>query len=278
MIPVYIGTYTDGTSQGIYRLELDRATARLSTPVLVATAVNPSFLAWHPHRQILYTVSETETVGSGKTGALLAYRVDADGSLVLVNEESSGGAHPCFVSVHPAGAHAFVANYGTGSVAVFPIRADGGLCAASALVQHTGSSAHPTRQKGPHAHAVRTAPGDGFVIATDLGADKLFVYRFDAQRGTLTPNEPAAVLSAPADGTLPRIHPCPEAVRVPAPPRRMSARRPLRTLTTPMTPRIPNLQSVWAELIDPRACRSQRRGVSTAGRGRTPQSPGHSGP
>jgi len=193
VIPVYIGTY----GEGIYRLELDRTNARLSSPVLVAKAVNPSFLAWHPGRPVLYVVSETNTVGAGKTGALLAYRVSVDGGLARINEQPTGGANPCFVSVHPAGGHVFVANYGTGSVAVFPIRADGGLCAASDLVQHAGSSAHPTRQRGPHAHAVRSAPGDRFVIATDLGADRLFVYRFDPERGTLTPNDPpAAVLSA----------------------------------------------------------------------------------
>ena len=213
MIPVYIGTYTDGASQGIYRLELDHANARLSTPMLVAKAVNPSFLAWHPGQPVLYAVSETNTVGAGKTGALLAYRVGADGSLALINEEPSGGANPCFVSVHPAGTHAFVANYSAGSVAVFPIRPDGGVSAASAVAQHAGSSVHPTRQKRPHAHAVRTASGDAFVVATDLGADRLFVYRFDAQRGTLTPNEPpSAVLSA---GSGPRHfaeHPSGDAV------------------------------------------------------------------
>jgi 6-phosphogluconolactonase len=213
LIPVYIGTYTDGASQGIYRLDLDRANARLSTPVLVARAVNPSFLAWHPGRSLLYAVSETNAVGAERTGALLAYRVEVGGGLALINEEPSGGANPCFVSVHPAGTHAFVANYSAGSVAVFPLRADGGISAASAVVQQSGFSAHPTRQKGPHAHAVRTAPGGTFVIATDLGADKLLVYRFEAQRGTLTPNEPpGAVISA---GSGPRhfaAHPSGDAV------------------------------------------------------------------
>lgn len=213
MIPIYIGTYTDGASKGIYRLELDRANARLSTPVLVAEAVNPSFLAWHPSRPVLYAVSETNTVGAGKTGALLAYRVGADGTLGLINEESSGGAGACFVSVLSSGTHAFVANYSAGSVAAFPIRADGGVAAASVLVQHTGSSAHPTRQKAPHAHAIRAAPGGAFVLAADLGADKLFVYRFDAQRGTLTPNDPpAAVASAGAGPRHFAWHPSGDAV------------------------------------------------------------------
>jgi 6-phosphogluconolactonase len=200
VIPIYIGTYTDGASKGIYRLELDRAVARLSTPVLVAETVNPSFLAWHPSRPVLYAVSETDTVGVEKTGALLAYRVDTDGSLTAINEEPSGGAGACFVSVDPTGAHVFVANYTAGSVAVFPTRADGGVTPASTLVRHSGSSAHPTRQKGPRAHAIRIAPRGAFVLAADLGADRLFVYRFDAQRGTLALNDPPAAVAPPGSG------------------------------------------------------------------------------
>jgi 6-phosphogluconolactonase len=200
MIPIYIGTYTDGASKGIYRLELDRSTARLSPPVLVAEAVNPSFLAWHPSRPVLYAVSETNTVGGGETGALLAYKVGTDGSLASINEEPSGGAGACFVSVDPTGTHAFVANYTAGSVAVFPIGADGGVAPASTLVQHTGSGAHPTRQEGPHAHAIRIAPGGAFVLTADLGADRLFVYRFDRRRGTLTANDPSGAAALPGSG------------------------------------------------------------------------------
>lgn len=201
MIPIYIGTYTDGASQGIYRLELDPVSARLSAPVLVAEAVNPSFLAWHPSRRLLYAVSEIHTPAAGGSGTLVAYRVADDAGLELINEESSGGLGACFVSVHPAGTHAFVANYRAGSVAAFPIRADGGLSPASSLVQHRGSSAHPTRQEAPHPHSIRTAPGDAFVLAADLGADCLFVYRFDPRRGMLTPHEPPA---AAAVGAGPR--------------------------------------------------------------------------
>jgi 6-phosphogluconolactonase len=200
VIPIYIGTYTDGAGKGIYRLELDRAMGRLSTPVLVAKAVNPSFLAWHPSRPVLYAVSETDTVGVGKTGALLAYSVGTDGSLTAISEESSGGAGACFVSVDPLGAHVFVANYSAGSVAVFPTRADGGVTPASTLVRHTGSGARPARQQGPRAHAIRIAPGGAFVLAADLGADRLFVYRFDAQRGTLAPNDPPAAVARPGSG------------------------------------------------------------------------------
>ena len=102
--------------------------------------------------------------------------------------------------MHPAGTHAFVANYGAGSVAAFPIRPDGALGARQSLVRHTGSSAHPTRQTRPHAHAIRTAPDDAFVLAADLGADRLFVYRFDPRHGTLTPHEPPAAVARAGSG------------------------------------------------------------------------------
>ena len=200
MIPVYIGTYTDGASRGIYRLELDGPNTRLSSPVLVAEAVNPTFLAWHPSRPVLYAASETDTVGADKTGAVLAYRVEADGSLALIDLASSGGAGTCFLSVHPAATHVFVANYTAGSVAALAILPDGALGAMSSLVRHTGSSAHRTRQAAPHAHAIMSAPGGAFVLAADLGADRLLVYRFDPADGALTPHEPPAAVARAGAG------------------------------------------------------------------------------
>src|SRR3954465_12200134 len=114
MIPIYVGTYTDGASRGISRLALDRAHARLAEPVLVAEATNPSFLAWHPSRSVLYAVSETDTVGTAKSGALIAFMIDERGGLTRMGQEPSGGAGACYVSVNAAGTYAFVANYGAG--------------------------------------------------------------------------------------------------------------------------------------------------------------------
>jgi 6-phosphogluconolactonase len=120
--------------------------------------------------------------------------------LTPINQEPSGGAGACFVSVDPTGTYAFVANYTAGSVAVFPIRADGGINPASTLVRHSGSGAHATRQTRAHAHAIRMAPGGAFVLAADLGADRLFVYRFDARRGSLTANDPPAAVVPSGSG------------------------------------------------------------------------------
>jgi 6-phosphogluconolactonase len=199
-IPVYVGTYTDGASRGIYRLELDCAGARLSAPELVADAVNPSFLAWHPSGDVLYSVSETDDVGPERTGALMAFRIGRDGRLASINQVSSGGAGPCHVSVNAAGTHAFVANYGAGSIAAFPIRPDGSVAAPSSVVHHAGSSAHPTRQRRAHAHAIRPAPGGSFVLAADLGIDRVLVYRFEMATGTLSPHPVSSIAQRPGAG------------------------------------------------------------------------------
>lgn len=198
-VPFYVGTYTNETSKGIYRLTLDPRTGRLSDPVLAAEAANPSFLAWHPSRPIVYGVSETSS-GPERAGFVMAFAVQADGSLKKINEQPSGGSGPCYVSVTPSGSHVLVANYGGGSVASFVVRGDGGLDPAASVMQHAGSSANAARQKGPHAHSILPAPGARFVVAADLGIDEVLVYRLDAATGRLTPNDPPAMAATPGAG------------------------------------------------------------------------------
>lgn len=197
-VRVYVGTYTDGASKGIYRLDLDPATGRLSEPALAAEAVNPSFLAWHPTKNVVYAVSEINTVGPQKAGTVIAFAVTGD-KLEKINEQPSGGAHPCYVSVNAEGTHVFAANYSGGSVAAFPLRPDGGIGEASAVVAHTGSSVHQ-RQRQPHAHSILPARGTPFVLAADLGIDRVLVYRFDRTTGSLTPNDPPGAAAEPGAG------------------------------------------------------------------------------
>jgi 6-phosphogluconolactonase len=197
-ISLYVGTYTDGTSEGIYRAVFDPASGQLSQPVLVAEAVNPSFLARHPTKPVLYAVSETSS-GPGKSGSVMAFAVAPDGTLEKINEQPSGGSDPCYVSVTTSGSHVLVANYGGGSVASFALRSDGGLEAAATIVQHEGSSV-TDRQKGPHAHSIVPAPDGRFVVAADLGIDRLLVYGLDPQTGRLAANVPPAIASPAGAG------------------------------------------------------------------------------
>jgi putative heme-binding domain-containing protein len=198
---VYVGTYTGKDSKGIYRCEFDSATGKLSEPALVAETVNPTFLAIHPGGKFLYAVGEIDDFGGKKAGAVNAYAIDPKaGELKLLNQQSSGGPGPCYVTTDKAGKHVLVANYGGGSVAVLPIKKDGSLGERTAFVQHTGSSVDKGRQEGPHAHSINLDKANKYAVAADLGLDKLLVYKFDADKGTLTPNDPPAMNTAPGAG------------------------------------------------------------------------------
>ncbi|HEV8132141.1 MAG TPA: lactonase family protein [Acidobacteriota bacterium] len=198
---VYIGTYTRGDSRGIYAFRMNSATGSLRPLGLAAEIVNPSFLAVHPNQNFLYAVTETSQFREKPSGAVSAFAIDHEsGKLRLLNQQSSGGAGPCYVTADPTGSDVLVANYGGGSVAVLPIEKDGSLRGASALVQHSGSSVNSERQKEPHAHSINVDPKNRFAVAADLGIDKLLVYRFNAAKGTLQPNDPPFATVSPGAG------------------------------------------------------------------------------
>jgi 6-phosphogluconolactonase len=198
---VYIGTYTGAKSQGIYVSRLDAASGALSPPELAAETPSPSFLAVHPRGGFLYSVNEVSTSGGKPGGSVSAFAIDrTTGRLTALNQESSGGAGPAHLIVDRSGADVLVANYGGGSVAAVPIEADGRLKPPSAFIQHTGSGVNPQRQKGPHAHSINVAPNNRFAYVADLGLDKILIYRFDAKRGSLTPNDPPFAAVQPGAG------------------------------------------------------------------------------
>lgn len=195
-IPFYVGTYTKPEgSKGIYRFTLDLESGKLGGGELAAESKNPSFLALHPGGEFLYAANELD--GSG---GVSAYAINEDGTLKLLSQQSSKGAGACHVWVDGAGKNVLVANYGGGSIAALPIAEDGSVKEATGFVQHTGSSVNPNRQKEPHAHSIYTDGDDRFVYACDLGTDKVYVYKFDSEKGTFTPNDPPAGDLAPGSG------------------------------------------------------------------------------
>jgi 6-phosphogluconolactonase len=199
---LYIGTYTGAKSKGIYRCEFDAATGKLSAPELAAEVRNPTFLAIHPSNRFLYAVGEHANFeGKKGTGAVHAYSLEAKtGALTPLNTQSSGGDGPCHLVVDRSGKNVLVANYGGGSVEVLPLGVDGKLAEATSFIQHTGTVADSKRQGKPHAHSINVDAGNRYAVAADLGLDKLIVYKFDAAKGTLTPNDPPATATAPVSG------------------------------------------------------------------------------
>jgi 6-phosphogluconolactonase len=200
MFRVYFGTYTGKDSRGIYMASFDSETGRLGTPELAGEATNPSFLAIHPSKKFLYAVGEIANFEGQKTGGVSAFAIDpATGKLTLLNQQSSHGAGPCHVTLDKAGTTALVANYGGGSIASLPIGSDGKLQPAASTIQHEGKSVNAKRQDAPHAHSINLDPDNRFVVAADLGLDKVLVYKFDAKSSTLRRNDPPGTV-APGSG------------------------------------------------------------------------------
>ncbi len=184
---LYVGTYTEGgRREGIYLLRMDRRSGKLQQVGSVDAGANPSFLAIHPNGRVLYAVNELEQYKGKPTGAVSAFAIAGDtGALTRRNEQLSEGGAPCFVSVDRRGRVVLVANYVGGSVAVLPIRAYGALAPATQVVQHKGSGPNAERQGAPHAHCIVPDPSTRFVLAADLGADRVFVYRLDLENKSL---------------------------------------------------------------------------------------------
>ncbi len=196
---VFVGTYTFRSSKGIYAFNLTLSTGETTSPQLVAETPQPSFLALHPSGRFLYAVNELWE--GGKEGTVSAFALEPEtGNLKLLNQQGAKGVGPCHLTVDKAGKWVLVANYGSGSVAVLPILPNGSLGEATCAIQHEGKSVHPQRQEGPHAHSVTLDPNNKFAVVADLGLDKLLIYRFDATKGMLTPNDPPFASTAPGAG------------------------------------------------------------------------------
>ncbi|MFL5551330.1 MAG: lactonase family protein [Gemmatimonadaceae bacterium] len=178
---LYVGTYTDdGRSDGIYLVRMDPRSGKLRRTGSVNAGANPSFLALHQNGRVLYAVNEIDKYNGKASGAVSAFAIaTATGRLTRINREASEGAAPCFVSLDRSGRVVLVANYNGGNVALLPVKADGSLVPAAQVIQHVGSGPKADRQSAPHAHCILTDPTNRFVLAADLGADRVFVYRLD---------------------------------------------------------------------------------------------------
>ncbi|MET8280992.1 lactonase family protein [Micromonospora sp. NPDC005174] len=184
---VHIGGYTarsGGRASGIVAAHRDPATGALTPIGTVAVTPSPSFLVRHPTQPVLYAVNELTD------GQVSAWRVGADGALDALGSFSTGGAEPCHLAVLSDGGHLVAANYGSGSVAVFPLDAQGAPGERTDLVVHEGHGADPERQDRAHAHMVNPDRGGGPLLAVDLGTDSVYRYDLDTASGRLVPRGP----------------------------------------------------------------------------------------
>lgn len=209
---VYVGTYTEpilfgtgqvleGQGKGIHAFRLDPEAGTLTPHILTENVRNPSYLCLNRERTYLYCVNEYKEYEGKPSGGVSAFRIDQnDGSLTFLNSRPSRGTDPCHLIIDPTGRYVLIANFASGSTCVLPILPDGSLGEESDFVQHEGSSVHPVRQTGPHAHAVEFSSDGRFAYVPDLGMDEVIVYAFDAAAGTLSVADVPKVKVAPGAG------------------------------------------------------------------------------
>ncbi len=205
----YVGSYSSpqgpegskGNGKGIYLFQMDPSTGKLGQRELFEDGSNPSWLAVHPSGRYLYAANEISNFAGTHSGAVTSYQIDLpSGRLAKLNTVSSQGAGPAHLSVYPSGKHVFVANYFGGSFAVLPVQADGRLGPASDVKIDNGPVGPTHAVSAPmgsfaisghdytHAHMIQSDPTGKFVLGSDLGMDKIQVWKFNAELGKLDEN------------------------------------------------------------------------------------------
>jgi 6-phosphogluconolactonase len=197
----YFGTGRGGPNTGFSIATFNADTGSLSSATVTPTVPAPSIFIFSADGRRLYTCFPGRTFQGEPGGGIGAFAVDpATGGLTALNTALSGGADPGFLSLDRTGRFLFVANYNGGNIAVFALQPDGSIGARSYFEQHTGQSVHPTRQGKAYCEVIFTDSTNRFVLCTDLGLDKIFIYRLDAQTGTLTPGETPFAAMPPGSG------------------------------------------------------------------------------
>ena len=197
-----VGSYTDGASQGIYRYQFDDKAGRIDpTPQQVVKSVNPSWLVLSADQRQLFVVNETPG------GHASSFSVSTKGEIKPLNQVATHGDEPTHASLSRDQRYLFVANYAVkpdpgGSLVVIPVARDGKLKAVVQQARHKASGVNPERQAGAHVHALVLSPNGQHVYACDLGADKVFIYRYDGASvdKPLSPAIPASVALPPGSG------------------------------------------------------------------------------
>ncbi len=187
---VFVSSFAGGKQGAIHAYKLDIKQGSLTLVNRTTGVSNPFFLALSPDRKFMYSI-HAEKFGGKEPEHVAAFEVmGRTGQLRPLNQQSSRGTASCYLHVDATGKTVVVANYSSGNVASLPVKADGSLGEPVSFIQHTGSSVDAKRQKEPHAHSIVVSPNNRFVYAADLGLDQVLIYKLDASKATLTPNDP----------------------------------------------------------------------------------------
>lgn len=191
-----VGTYTSGSSTGIYVYQFDQETG-IAEYVSETEAVNPSYLVISTDRRYLYSVGEND----GEEAVVYAFSFDKNaGKLNLLNMQQTKGSAPCYISADHSSRFVVTANYSGSSVSVLPLAADGSLLPVAKVFEFEGSGVDVGRQEKPHLHCALFSPDQQYLFATDLGTDQLHKFTLEDTAPFLSTGNPKAYGLEPGSG------------------------------------------------------------------------------
>ena len=190
-----VGTYTSGTSNGIYVYRFDEETG-VAEYMSDVRAINPSYLAVSADERYVYSVGE-----SGRDAVVYAFSLDKKaGKLNLLNTQPTNGAGPCYISADHSGRFVVTANYSGGSVSVLPLSADGSLQLVAKVFGFEGSGPDVNRQEKPHLHCAVFSPDRQYLFSPDLGSDQVHKFKTTDTAPFLAVGNPPAYKTEPGSG------------------------------------------------------------------------------
>lgn len=185
---IFVSAFKSGEEGAIHAYRFDSKNGHLKLSHRTTDVENPFFIAASPNGKFLFAI-HAKQFGSAEHEFVTAYQIQGrDGKLKRLNRQSSRGTASCYLDVDATGKTVLVANYSSGSLASLPVHEDGSLGEIVSFVQNTGSSVNPQRQKEAHAHSIVISPDNRFVLAADLGIDKVLIFELKAETSKIKPN------------------------------------------------------------------------------------------
>lgn len=185
---LYVGTFKERNSQGIYVYEFQKDSLSFKLLQTLPEQKSPSFVELHPSGKFLYSVTRGNKADNQPFGAVCAFKVDeSTGKLSFINQQSAYGKSPCHISLDNSGKFAFVSNYSSGSLVVYSVKDNGSLSDSIQHISFKGSSVNTNRQNSSHVHSSFISTDNKHLYVSDLGTDKVMIYRLQQQTGLLSP-------------------------------------------------------------------------------------------
>jgi len=185
---LFITSFQDSVGGGLVLISLDPDSLSGKTVQTLGAQPTPSYFDFHPTEKFFYMAASDPVNPGEKGGSVIAYSIDGiKGNMEFINSVPSYSDNPCHVAIDRTGRYLFISSYGSGALSVYPVLEDGFIGDSIQLIQFTGSSVNPDRQKEPHAHSSLISNDNEILYVADLGTDKIMVYEFDVTTGRLKP-------------------------------------------------------------------------------------------